>query len=237
MKNKIIQVFSDSNIPIDEDKAYKLYKFYSILVDYNNKINLTSITKFDDVLVKHFLDSAFIYNYFPDITTKNIIDVGTGAGFPGVVLGIVFEDTNITLLETLNKRCIFLDYVINELKLNNIEVINGRAEDFGKNPEYREKYDYAVSRAVAKLNVLAEYLIPFVREGGMPVCYKGSIELNEINDAKKIFGILGCSDVCSIKFTLPVEGVNRAFIYSNKESATPGKYPRRAGIPLKSPIV
>lgn len=237
MIERIIQTFSENDIEICEEKAQMLLYFYEELIDYNDKVNLTAITGFDEVLIKHFLDSAIISRFFPEIISKKIIDVGTGAGFPGLVLGIIYENTTITLLETLNKRCTFLNKMVNDLKLTNINVVNERAEILGKDLKYRETFDYAVSRAVAKLNVLGEYLIPFVRVGGNIVSYKGSILDEEIIEANNSFKLLGCSQIKTKKFMLPYVNDNRAFVYSKKEKPSPDKYPRRAGVPSKNPII
>ena len=171
------------NIGITNEQILRFYKYMEMLLEWNEKINLTAITDPNEVILKHFIDSMTI-NKYVDKNSK-LIDVGTGAGFPGIPVSILRDDINVTLMDSLNKRIKFLDEVIKENNLNNVETIHSRAEELANNPNYREMFDVATSRAVASLNVLLEYLLPFVKVGGYCICMKGSNVENEIKEAKK----------------------------------------------------
>jgi len=198
-------------------------------------MNLTAITEFDEVIEKHFLDSLQIAQYV-DINNKDIslIDVGTGAGFPGVPLKIAFPNIKVVLLDSLNKRINFLNEVIEVLGLENIAALHGRAEDYGKDPEYREQFDYCVSRAVANMCSLSEYCLPFVKVGGSFIPYKsGNIDEELVNAKKAVFLLGGKIDKVE-KFVL--EENQRSFVFIKKEKNTGKKYPRKAGLPTKEPL-
>ena len=206
-------------VNLNEDQASKFYSYMNLLVEWNEKMNLTAITEPNEVILKHFVDSLTISKYIDK--GASLIDVGTGAGFPGIPLSIANE-VNVTLLDSLNKRINFLNEVIKELDLENIEAIHSRAEDFGS--KEREKYDIATSRAVASLNVLVEYLLPLVKVGGKCICMKGPHIEEEIENAKKAIKILGGE-------------LKRTIIIIKKLKETPAKYPRKAGLPSKEPIM
>lgn len=211
-------------------------QFYEMLIDKNKVMNLTAITEYDEVVLKHFIDSIVIYKKISDDKVKSIIDVGTGAGFPGIPLKILFPDIRLTLLDSLNKRILFLNEVINKLGLKDIDCIHGRAEDIGHLPEYREQYDLSVSRAVANLSSLSEYCIPFVRVGGKFISYKsGNIE-EELKDAKSAIQLLGSKIDDVEKYTLPNSDMQRSLVVIRKVKTLSKKYPRKAGMPTKQPL-
>lgn len=233
-KNEMIHKCSDINIELPESKIRDFYKYMMKLIEWNEKINLTAIVEASEVIDKHFIDSLTISQYIKD--TDTVIDVGTGAGFPGIPLKIVNDNLKIDLLDSLNKRINFLNEIIDELELKNVQAIHGRAEDESKKKEKREKYDVAVSRAVANLPVLLEYLLPFVKLGGICICMKGSNIEEEVNNSKKALKELGGEIVEINKFNLPNTDFTRNVIIVRKIANTPGKYPRKAGTALKSPI-
>ena len=205
----------------------------NLLLEWNEKINLTAIIDPKEIILKHFVDSLTIAKYIKD--DEKMIDVGTGAGFPGIPLSIVKENIDIVLLDSLNKRINFLEEVKENLKLENITTIHGRAEEFGKNKKERETYDIATSRAVAPLNILLEYLLPLVKVGGKAICMKGS-NIEEIENAKNALEILGGQIEKIEEITLPNSDIKRNIIIVKKVKNTPSKYPRKPGTPSKEPI-
>ncbi len=223
------------NIGITNEQILRFYKYMEMLLEWNEKINLTAITDPNEVILKHFIDSMTI-NKYVDKNSK-LIDVGTGAGFPGIPVSILRDDINVTLMDSLNKRIKFLDEVIKENNLNNVETIHSRAEELANNPNYREMFDVATSRAVASLNVLLEYLLPFVKVGGYCICMKGSNVENEIKEAKKALEILKGEIIEVEKFNLPDTDYGRNIIVIKKVGNTPKKYPRKPGTPAKEPLV
>jgi len=222
------------NINIDEVQAKNLYEYMKLMLEWNEKINLTAITEPKEVILKHFVDSLTILKYLSK--EEKIIDVGTGAGFPGIPLNIMKNDCNYTLLDSLNKRITFLNEVINNLELKNINTIHSRVEEIGKNKKYRESYDIATSRAVAPLNILLEYLLPLVKVGGKCICMKGSNIEEEIESAKNAIKILGGEIEKIEKITLPDSDMVRNIVIIKKVKQTPVKYPRKPGTPSKEPI-
>lgn len=210
------------------------YSYMNLLLEWNEKINLTAITEPEEVILKHFIDSLTINKYIRENTT--VADVGTGAGFPGIPLKIYRPDLKITLVDSLNKRINFLNEVINVLKLNDICSVHSRIEDFGKDKNYREKFDYATARAVANLSVLSEYLIPIVKVGGKCVCMKGSQIEEELIGGKVAINVLGGNISKVDEFVLPCSDIYRNVIIVDKIKNTPGRYPRKAGMPAKEPL-
>ena len=220
-------------IELTKKQIEKFYNYMNLLLEWNEKINLTAIIEPREVILKHFVDSLTIAKYIKK--NEKLIDVGTGAGFPGIPLSIVKENTDIVLLDSLNKRINFLEEIKQNLKLKNITTIHGRAEEFGKNKKEREIYDIATSRAVAPLNILLEYLLPLVKVGGKAICMKGS-NIEEIENAKNALEILGGKIEKIEEITLPNSDIKRNIIIVKKVKNTPSKYPRKPGTPSKEPI-
>jgi len=222
------------NIDLTEEQLNSFYKYMNLLIEKNKVMNLTGITDPKDIVLKHFIDSLTVLKYVQD--GSFLIDVGTGAGFPGLPLKIANASIEVTLLDSLNKRINFLNEVVNENNLGNITTIHGRAEDFGQNQKYRENFDVVVSRAVAPLNILLEYMLPFVKMGGKCICMKGSNCEEEIENAKKAIKVLGGEIEKIEEFTLPNSDNNRTILIIKKVKKTDRQYPRKAGIPTKNPI-
>ena len=223
------------DISLENRQFEKFYRYMELLLEWNQKINLTAITEPEEIILKHFIDSLTVSKYIEK--NSKLIDVGTGAGFPGIPLKIVREDLEITLLDSLNKRVTFLNEIIDKLKLTKIETVHNRVEEFAQNKQYREKFDYSISRAVANMSTLSEYLIPLVKIGGNCICMKGSRIEEEINSSKNAINILGGKIENIEKFTLPNTDYERNIVIIKKEKATPLKYPRKAGTPAKNPII
>ena len=232
-KNKLQDLAKKINVEVTKSQIEKYEEYINLLLEWNEKINLTAITEENDIVIKHIIDSITVLKY---IENKNIIDVGTGAGFPGIPLAIQDKNAKITLLDSLNKRINFLNNVKEKLELNNIDTIHGRAEDIGQNKEYREQYDACVSRAVANMSTLVEYLIPLVKVGGIIICMKGSDIEEELNDAKTAISKLGGEIDKIDKITLPGTDIIRNIIIIKKVKQTSSTYPRKAGTPSKNPI-
>ena len=233
-KEKLTHLLKQIKIDINDKQAEKFYKYMELLLEWNEKINLTALTEQDDIILKHFVDSLTILNYINE--NETIVDVGTGAGFPGIPIALLNTTNKITLVDSLNKRINFLNEVKKELDIENIETVHSRAEDFGQNKSYREHFDIAVSRAVANLSVLAEYLIPLVKVGGKIICMKGSDIEEELNSAQFAICELG-GEIKEVKeFYLPETDMKRNIIIIEKVKNTDKKYPRKAGIPSKQPL-
>lgn len=224
------------NIEYTQNQIDMFMKYYELLVEKNKVMNLTAITDLNEVMVKHFLDSVLISNVINLSDYYNLIDIGTGAGFPGIPLKILFPHLKVTLVDSLNKRLNFLNEVIDELQLKNIITVHGRAEDLGHNVLYRQKYDLCVSRAVANLSTLSEYCIPFICKNGIFVSYKSSGSDEEVLFSESAVKILGGKIVKQKKVILPMSEMERNFVIISKENNTPKKYPRKAGTPSKEPI-
>jgi len=227
-------------ITLSKQQLTQFSDYYDLLVEWNSFMNLTAITDFDEVCKKHFLDSLSIVKaYDSDFLTKDslsLIDIGTGAGFPGIPIKIAFPSIQVTLLDSLNKRIKFLDTVIEKLALANCVTYHGRAEDFAKENLLREKYDICVSRAVANLSTLSEYCLPYVKVGGDFVSYKSEKITEESVQAAKAISILGGKVSRQIDFVLPGSDIYRNIYVISKEKTTPKKYPRKAGLPSKEPL-
>ncbi len=226
------QGVSALSIKLNQNQLDQFYTMMNLLLSWNEKINLTAITDPEEIIVKHFVDSLTISSYLKQGAT--VIDVGTGAGFPGIPLKIARPDLTITLLDSLGKRVKFLEEVIHNLKLIQIKAIHARAEDYAQ--QNREQYDVATSRAVAKLSVLTEYLLPFVTVGGIAVSMKGAEIKEELKEAEKAIHVLGGKIEEAKSFSLLATEMKRNIIVLKKVSSTPQKYPRKAGIPAKEPI-
>ena len=221
------------NIEISEEESNKLYMYMNLMLEWNKKINLTSITDEEDIIIKHFVDSLSINKYLSK--NKNVMDVGTGAGFPGIPLKIFNEDIEFILVDSLNKRINFLEEVKQKLNINKLELVHSRIEDLAKNLKYREKIDIVVSRAVANLSVLSEYMLPFVKIGGFCICMKGPNIDDELENSKNAIKILGGKIEKVESLVLP-GNLERNIIIIKKEKETPNSYPRKAGIPSKKPL-
>lgn len=229
--------FEQLKIPYNDEIESKFIKYRDLLKEWNQKINITSIENDEDIYVKHFLDSVLLLNEKNFTEEKSIIDVGTGGGFPGLPLKIVNNNYRVTLLDSLRKRIDFLTIVANDLLLDNVEFIHGRAEDFGQNKNYRENFDICVSRAVAPLNVLSEYCMPFVKTGGYFAAYKSENISMEIDSSESAIKKLG-GRIKEIKeINLPGTDINRKIVIIEKIETTNNKYPRKAGKPSKEPLV
>lgn len=224
------------NLELNEIQKKQFIQFYKYLIEKNKVMNLTGITEFEEVQVKHFLDSLACVQAVDMKQIHTVIDVGTGAGFPGIPLKIMFPELKYDLLDTLQKRIRFLDETIELLSLTDIRAFHGRAEEVAKKKDYRESYDLCVSRAVSNLATLSEYCLPFVKCGGMFVSYKSGNVEEEAAQAGKAIQILG-GKIKEIKyFTLPNTDIERSLVIVQKVKATPGKYPRKAGTPQKEPL-
>ncbi len=224
------------DIILDQEQINQFDEYYEILVEWNRVMNLTGITEYQEVVEKHFLDSLSIVKVMDMDQAERVIDIGTGAGFPGIPLKIAFPKLDIVLLDSLNKRIRFLDHVIEELGLEGIRTIHGRAEDYARDGKYRERFDLCVSRAVANLSSLSEYCLPYVKVGGRFVSYKsGDIE-EEVNDASKAIALLGGKKERIEKFQLPDTDIQRSFVVIGKTKNTQKRYPRKAGMPTKEPL-
>lgn len=231
--NDLIEKVNSIGIEISQKQAEQFYKYMELLLEWNEKMNLTAITDPEEVILKHFIDSLTIIPYLKEADT--VLDIGTGAGFPGIPLKILEENKKFTLLDSLNKRIIFLQTVITELELKNIQAIHGRAEEFVR--KEREAYDIVTSRAVARLNVLLEYMLPFVKVGGRCICMKSFEIEGELKEAKKAIEILGGKIEKVDEITLPTTDIKRKIVIIKKIKNTPNKYPRKAGTPVKEPII
>lgn len=225
------------DIELSEIQQNQFAKYYELLIEWNQHINLTAITDYDEVMMKHFRDSLCISDAIDVKTVNNLIDIGTGAGFPGIPIKILYPDIKVTLLDSLQKRVNFLNVVIEELGLSGITAIHGRAEDIARDVDYREKYDLCVSRAVANLTSLCELCIPFVKVGGNFVSYKAEKAEEELSVARYAIGELGGGNVKSVPSILPGTDYSRNLIVIEKISTTADRYPRKAGTPIKKPLV
>ena len=236
--SQFIKDLKEWGLELTELQISQLEQYYEMLVEKNKVMNLTAITEYDDVLKKHFLDSLAL-NQIVNLQEKKyrLLDMGTGAGFPGLPLKIVFPELEVTLMDSLNKRIVFLQEVINTLGLTGITAVHGRAEEAALKPEYREKYDFCVSRAVARLASLSEFCIPFVKQGGSFIPYKsGEIE-EEVKEAKFAIRELGAEYRKTYSYVLPNSDIERTLLHIEKVKQTAKKYPRAGGKPLKQPLL
>ena len=242
MDDRMNQGLQEFNIGLKElgisltDKQYNQFlKYYELLVEWNKVMNLTAITEFNEVVLKHFLDSLSLVKVRRPLGER-LLDMGTGAGFPGIPLKIAFPELEVVLIDSLNKRINFLETVIHELELSEITAFHGRAEDYGHKDGFRECFDLCVSRAVAKLSVLSEYCLPYVKIGGYFIPYKSGKLETEVREAENAVRILGASIEECEEFLLPGTDMERSLILIHKTKRTPGQYPRTAGKPTKEPI-
>lgn len=222
------------DIEFDDKQINQFYDYMNLLLEWNEKINLTAIVEPEEVILKHFIDSLTINKYIEK--NKTIADVGTGAGFPGIPLKIYRPDLNVTLVDSLNKRINFLNEVIDKLGLKDISTVHSRVEDFGKDKKYRESFEYVTARAVANLTTLSEYLIPITKVNGKCICMKGNDVKEEITNSKNAINLLGGKISKIDEFKLPNSDISRNVIIIDKMKNTPNKYPRKAGMPAKEPL-
>lgn len=235
--NSFIEDLSAFHITLNETQLSQFFSYYELLTEWNQVMNLTAITEFDEVYKKHFVDSLSLVKAYDLSSPLSVIDIGTGAGFPGIPLKIAFPELQITLLDSLQKRVHFLQTVIDTLSLKNTTVIHGRAEDFAKKKEYREQYDLCVSRAVANLSTLSECCLPYVKVGGCFISYKSEKIAEEMEGARNVISLLGGESESRIDFKLPHSDIYRNLFIIRKIKETPADYPRKAGIPFKKPIM
>ena len=237
----IKQKLETAGLTLNEKQSAQLLSYYTELVRQNEHMNLTAITEFEEVLDKHFADSLAPlamkeFNTWLKQEGRTILDMGTGAGFPGLPLAIVLPEARVTLADSLKKRTSFLYDTVQMLELDNVQVVNGRAEDLAKEAAYRENFDLVVSRAVADLPVLCEYCLPFVSVGGLFIAWKGPGIQEEVQKAKDATTLLGGAGPEIYDYTLPGSGIRHSLAVIRKTANTPDKYPRRAGIPTKRPL-
>lgn len=236
-----LDCFKDSlsklGLTLTEIQLQQFMQYYELLIEWNSFMNLTAITEFQEVCTKHFIDSVSLCKAMDCTKEISMIDVGTGAGFPGIPLKIAFPNLQVTLLDSLGKRIKFLKEVIEKLGLEQIDAIHGRAEDFAKPDMLREQFDLCVSRAVANLSTLSEYCIPYVKVGGFFISYKSEKVIEEMTAAKNALSILGGELQEQVEFVLPNSDIYRNLLVIKKGKATQKKYPRKAGLPSKEPLV
>lgn len=243
------EALKEFNIVLSETQAAQFESYFHLLIEWNEKMNLTAITQRDEVYVKHFLDSLSLVRVFEMLEKKSgrnyadgkfsVIDIGTGAGFPGIPLKILYPESEVTLMDSLNKRITFLDEVISSLALNekgSIQTVHARAEDLGQNSVYREKYDLVVSRAVSNLATLSEYCLPFAKTGGFFIPYKSEKAEEELEESKNAIALCGGKYIKEESFVLPQSDLKRTLLVIEKKKSTPKQYPRKAGVPAKKPL-
>ena len=224
------------NIQLDEIRYKKLDLYFQMLIEKNKVMNLTAIIERKDVFIKHFLDSLMINCFYDMSKAKNLIDIGTGAGFPGIPVKIFFPEIRMVLLDSLQKRLNFLSDVVDQLELKDVTLLHGRAEDFAHDGKYRQKFDLVTSRAVANLSTLSELCLPYNKIGGSFISYKGPDSNEEIEKAKKSVFEMGGKVENVYSYQLPYSDIDRSMIVIHKKRNTPGIYPRKAGIPGKNPL-
>lgn len=226
----------EMDITLTDKQISQFLVYYEMLTEWNQSVNLTAITEYQDVVKKHFIDSLSLVKVYDVKSRSSVIDVGTGAGFPGLALKIAFPEMELTLLDSLNKRIHFLDAVIERLELFGIETLHGRAEDYARQDTYREQFDLCVSRAVANLSTLSEYCLPFVKKDGLFISYKSEKIGEEWKAAEKAISLLGGRVKNQLEFILPGSDIFRNLFVIEKISDTPKKFPRKAGLPSREPL-
>ena len=236
IKQQLIEGAKVLNVNLTDQQADQLIRYKELLVEWNEKMNLTAITEDLEVITKHFLDCLTVQSSIDLTQVSSLVDVGTGAGFPGLVLKIAFPNLHITLIDSLNKRLKFLQHVIDELGLKDIECVHGRAEDLGKNKAYREQFEVCASRAVANLAVLSEYTLPFVKKEGYLIALKGQKLDEELAEGEKAITILGGTIDQLVDVVVPYTDLKHRIAKIKKIKETPKKYPRKAGEPTKAPL-
>jgi 16S rRNA (guanine527-N7)-methyltransferase len=236
MEDQFEKALAEKGINLSPQQLEQYEQYYQLLVEWNEKMNLTAITEKNEVYLKHFFDSITAGFYFDFTKKMTVCDVGAGAGFPSIPLKIAFPNLHVTIVDSLNKRINFLEHLAKELKLEDVRFIHDRAETFGQNKDYREQFDVVTARAVARLSVLSELCLPLVKKDGMFVAMKAASAKEEIETAKKAIQTLGGKLVRQVNFALPIENSDRTIIFIQKEKNTPKQYPRKPGTPNKQPI-
>lgn len=235
-EQQFVDALREHGIELNSSQTTQFAKYYELLVEWNEKMNLTAITDKPSVYLKHFYDSISAAFFIDMAGSKTICDVGAGAGFPSIPLKICFPELEVTIVDSLKKRIGFLEHLAAELQLENVTFVHARAEDFGQNKTYRETFDIVTARAVARLSVLSELCVPLVKKDGVFVSMKGAAAAEELADAKKAISILGAKLKEEYTFTLPMEESERNLFVFSKVKKTPGRYPRKSGVPNKTPI-
>lgn len=235
-EEQFVQALKEQGIELSEKQIQQFRRYFDILVEWNEKMNLTAITDEPSVYLKHFYDSISASFHFDFTKVTTVCDVGAGAGFPSLPIKICYPHLHITIVDSLNKRIQFLNHLSDEIGLDHVEFVHARAEEFGQNPQYREKFELVTARAVARLSVLSELCLPLVKEGGQFLALKAASGEDELKDAKKAIAVLGGKLVHHVAFELPVEESERTIYVFDKVKVTPKKYPRKPGTPNKSPI-
>lgn len=226
----------EKGIELSDTQKQQFKSYFEVLVEWNEKMNLTAITDAPSVYLKHFYDSITSVFYVDFTKHESLCDVGAGAGFPSIPIKIIYPHLHVTIVDSLNKRIIFLNHLASELKLEKVAFIHSRAEDFGRNPKYREQFDIVTARAVARLSVLSELCIPLVKKGGLFVAMKGAAASDELKDGARAVKLLGATLQEEHEFLLPEENSDRHIFIFEKKKLTPKKYPRKPGVPNKTPI-
>lgn len=235
-EQQFIEALKEKGIELTDHQIKQFKKYFELLVEWNEKMNLTAITELEDVYLKHFYDSISAAFYVDFSKPLTVCDVGAGAGFPSLPMKICFPEMRVTIVDSLNKRIQFLNHLSGQLGLENVSFVHARAEEFGQNATYRETFDVVTARAVARLSVLSELCVPLVKVGGRFVAMKAASAEDELKDAKKALQVLGAQLEEDHAFQLPVENSERKLYVFSKQKATPKKYPRKPGTPNKTPI-
>ncbi|WP_075619702.1 16S rRNA (guanine(527)-N(7))-methyltransferase RsmG [Paenisporosarcina indica] len=235
-QDQFIEALKEKGILLTLDQLQQFNKYFELLVEWNEKMNLTAITDQPSVYLKHFYDSISMAFYVNFSKGQSICDVGAGAGFPSIPLKICFPQLQVTIVDSLNKRIQFLTHLSEQLGLSNVQFVHARAEEFGQSAKYREQYDIVTARAVARLSVLSELCVPLVKKGGQFVAMKAAAAQDELSDAKRALTTLGAEKTKEFTFTLPIENSERSLFVFNKVKTTPKKYPRKPGVPNKTPL-
>ena len=236
-EQQFIEALKEKGIVLTDTQIAQFRKYFELLVEWNEKMNLTAITDLEGVYLKHFYDSISASFYFDFTNVTTACDVGAGAGFPSIPIKICFPHLHVTIVDSLNKRITFLNYLSEQLNLENVHFVHARAEEFGQNVKYREQFDVVTARAVARLSVLSELCIPLAKKGGYFVALKAAAGPDELKDAKKAIATLGVELKEEFSFLLPVEESERTLYVFDKVKNTPKKYPRKPGVPNKTPIM
>ena len=236
VKNHFLALLEEKGIRLSSEQWNQFEQYYQLLVEWNRKMNLTAITEREQVYVKHFYDSLSLSFFVPMDRIRTVADIGSGSGFPGIPLKIVFPHLKLTIIDSLNKRIVFLQHLVEQLRLQDVECVHSRAEDAARNLSWRDRFDLVTARAVARLNVLNELCLPFAKPGGLFAAMKGSQGLEELGQAENSLKLLKGETAGAHHFRLPFEDADRIIILIRKTGATPGKYPRKAGIPAKQPL-